>query len=228
MSLDPSPARLHIEGEPAALLVHVTESRELETFDQLLEGLRARAGGRGFAIAALAVSDWNADLSPWAAPPVFGREGFAGNAKETLDALLDRALPEIEGQLAARGVARGLPKAVGGYSLAGLFALWAFYQTGAFAGVAAASPSVWFPGWDDYADAHRPPEGGVACLSLGDRESRARNRQMATVGAAIERQQARFAAQGLREAALEWNPGNHFADPEGRTARAWAWVLARL
>lgn len=40
---------------------------------------------------------------------------------------------------------------LGGYSLAGLFSLWAAYQTNLFAGIAAASPSVWFPGFLDYA-----------------------------------------------------------------------------
>ena len=42
-----------------------------------------------------------------------------------------------------------------GYSLAGLFALWAVYQTDFFAGTAAVSPSVWYPGWLGYAEEHR-------------------------------------------------------------------------
>ena len=39
---------------------------------------------------------------------------------------------------------------IGGYSLAGLFSLWAAYQTDVFSGFAAASPSVWFPGFIEY------------------------------------------------------------------------------
>ena len=43
---------------------------------------------------------------------------------------------------------------LGGYSLAGLFALWAATRTDTMYGVAAASPSVWFPGWPGYEAAH--------------------------------------------------------------------------
>lgn len=70
---------------------------------------------------------------------------------------------------------------IGGYSLAGLFALWAACQKNVFQGVAAASPSVWFPGFAAYMD-----EKGIQCeniyLSLGDKEEKARNPVMATVG----------------------------------------------
>ena len=97
------------------------------------------------------------------------------------------------------------------------------YETGAFDGVVAASPSVWFPSWDDYADAHTPH--GAAYLSLGDRESHTRNKQMATVADAVRRQAERFKTI---PATLEWNPGNHFTDPDVRTAKGFAWGLNTL
>ena len=62
----------------------------------------------------------------------------------------------------------------GGYSMAGLFSLWAAYQTDAFASVAAASPSIWFPDFLQYMKEHGIRTESVY-LSLGDREEKTRN-----------------------------------------------------
>ena len=114
---------------------------------------------------------------------------------------------------------------LGGYSLAGLFALWAACQTDVFRGAAAASPSVWFPGFMDYLR-ENPIRSGSVYLSLGDREEKTRNPVMATVGERIRETQDLLRAQGV-DSVLEWNRGNHFQDAELRTARAFAWLLNR-
>lgn len=164
-----------------------------------------------FCLIACKVKNWNGDLSPWEAPAVFGAEAFSGGAENTLEEILklceDREKTYV----------------IGGYSLAGLFALWAALQTDAFAGVAAASPSVWFPGFLDHAK-----ERKIACkrvyLSLGDREEKTRNPLMATVGDCIRELEKIFTSQGA-ECTLEWNQGNHFKDADLRTAKAFAWVM---
>ena len=174
------------------------------------------AAGLRFALLALRIKDWNGELSPWPAPPVFGKVPFAGKAPETLDFILTRVLP-----FAFTSLGGQIPVVLGGYSLAGLFALWASTVTDAFAGVAAASPSVWFPGFRTYIEA-RPPRAQRVYLSLGDKEERAKNKVMATVGENI-----RAIAAGLPgeiAATLEMNPGNHFVDAPLRTARAFAWA----
>ena len=90
----------------------------------------------------------------------------------------------------------GVPEytAVAGYSLAGLFALWASCQTNAFSACMAASPSVWFPGWIDY-QAEHPQQTDIIYLSLGDKEERARNPLMSQVGNCIRRQAALMAGK---------------------------------
>lgn len=196
-------------GEPRALVLHITEENEGDALPPLREMTDA-----GFLYVGLEPEDWNRELSPWPAPPVFGKEPFGGGAREALDWLLREILPKYD---------PALPVILGGYSLSGLFALWAHYECDAFAGVAAASPSVWFPGWDDYAETRTPH--GFAYLSLGDRESKTRNKQMATVGDAICRQAERFASI---PSILEWNPGNHFAEPEVRMAKGLRWTLEAL
>ncbi len=142
---------------------------------------------------------------------MFGNEEFGGNAERTLETVL--------------GLCEDRSKTyyIGGYSLAGLFALWAVYQTNVFSGAAAASPSVWFPGFLDYMT-----EQEIHCenvyLSLGDREEKTRNPVMASVGMCIRGGYEWLKEQGVN-CVLEWEKGNHFKEADLRTARAFAWVM---
>ena len=63
-------------------------------------------------------------------------------------------------------------------------------------------------------------------LSLGDREERTRNPVMSQVGAAIREAQNLLTALGI-DCELEWNKGNHFKEPDLRTAKAFAWLMNR-
>ena len=78
-------------------------------------------------------------------------------------------------------------------------------------------------GWIEYAGAHRPRTKCVY-LSLGDREEKAKNRILATVGSCIRTQAALLETAGI-DCVLEWNEGNHFRDAGPRTAKAFAWVM---
>ena len=164
------------------------------------------------------MDDWNADLSPWQAPAVFGNEGFSGEAEKTLSYVTDKLIPEVT-------AGRDVKLLIGGYSLAGLFALWAAYKSGKFSGVAAVSPSVWFPGWADFAESNQIKAEKVY-LSLGDKEERTRNPVMRTVGDNIRREHELLQADEFCQACvLEMNQGNHFKEPDLRTAKGFAWLL---
>ena len=199
------------------LLVQPADDHDLSVLDSEVVEIQ-RLYGAGFRLAAFKVDDWNADLSPWEAPPAFGNEPFGGKAAQTLDYIENELLPALPGE-------SGAPVILGGYSLAGLFALWAGTRSERFLGVAAASPSVWFPGWTEYAEKAVYPQ--LVYLSLGDKEEKTRNQMMAQVGEAIRRQQEILAAAGVANT-LVWEQGNHFKEPDLRTARAFAWVLKGL
>ena len=62
-------------------------------------------------------------------------------------------------------------------------------------------------------------------LSLGDREERSRNPLLQTVGSCILQQER--VLEGQTDCVLEWNPGNHFREPELRMAKGFAWLLNR-
>ena len=164
-----------------------------------------------FRLIALKVNNWNNDLSPWQAPPVFGKEGFGDGATDTLKEVLSLCADKNKTYY------------VGGYSLAGLFALWSAFQTDVFAGAAAASPSVWFPGFLEYMRS-REVRSGAVYLSLGDREEKTKNPVMARVGDCIRESQKILCDQGI-SCVLEWNKGNHFKDTDLRMAKGFAWLL---
>ena len=201
---------LFTDDAPQILFIQPVDEHDTTLLDAEIEAMRNCV--LPFALAAFEVKDWNRELSPWEAPPVFGKVPFGGKAGETLSFVLDRLLPELRTRLGA-----SMKLCLGGYSLAGLFTLWAATRTDVFSGVAAASPSVWFPGWMDYVQAN-PIQAKAVYLSLGDKEERAKNPVMATVGDCIREQYALLRAD--HAVTLEWNPGNHFQNSEKRTARA--------
>ncbi len=199
-------------GSPSAeaILIQPVDAHDLEGMKSEIEWIR-RNTAKDFQVIACCIRDWNHELSPWKAPAVFGREDFGDGAADTLAEILKHGVdPERACYL-------------GGYSLAGLFALWAASQTDVFRGIAAASPSVWFPGFTDLlrTTSVRSPR---VYLSLGNREEKTRNPVMATVGSRIRETHDLLEGQGV-SCVLEWNEGNHFMDSDKRTARAFAWVL---
>lgn len=209
-----------LRNQPDILLLQPIDARD--TLSQEMPLLVAQTT-RSFLHVAFPVEAWNVDLSPWDAPPVFGREAFGHGAADTLDWLRTRLMPEVRAKYA---ISPDAPVILGGYSLAGLFSLWSAAKVDNFAAVAAMSPSVWFPGWADYADAH-PVLARAAYLSLGDREERSRNPVLATVGEAVRQQDARHERQGIRHI-LRWHPENHFQGVEVRCAAGFAWCMAQL
>ena len=168
-------------------------------------------------ILAMRINDWNQELSPWEAPPVFGQEGFGHDAKDTLQYITDILSPEFGFE----------DIAIGGYSLAGLFSLWACYNTDIFSGCAAASPSVWFPDWDDFIQSNTIRTKNVY-LSLGEKESKTKNQLMRAVSERIELQYDLLKDQLDESVILEWNPGNHFQDFIKRKSRAFNWIMNRI
>ncbi len=166
---------------------------------------------KDFGFVAFKVDDWNSDLSPWTAPAVFGDNAFGGQAKRTLEEILRYCEN------------RPATYYIGGYSLAGLFSIWAAYQTDMFSAVAAVSPSMWFPGFSAYMR-----ENGIKCknvyLSLGDKEEKVKNPVMATVGDNIRAAESLLKERGVN-CTFEWNPGNHFKDANLRTAKGFLQLM---
>lgn len=211
---------LYVQPKSKWLLIQPVDEHDLALLDKEVEMIQ-RFSGEVFSLVAFKIDDWNRELSPWSAPPVFGKEPFGDGAAETLEFVIGHLMPMLRGKLADSSHCL-----LGGYSLAGLFSLWASYQTDAFEGVAAASPSVWYPEWMEYTTGKKPYAKAVY-LSLGDKEEKAKNPVMARVGNVIRRQEDMLREQGV-STILEWNPGNHFVDSEKRMAKGFAWLMNNM
>ena len=192
------------------ILIQPVDQHDLAFLENEVRAIREQTD-KDFCLIAARVVSWNRDLAPWKAPAVFGKEDFGDKAARTLEEILQLCAGDQRTYF------------IGGYSLAGLFALWAAYQADCFSGVAAASPSIWFPGFTAYMQTNSIRSRAVY-LSLGDREEKTRNAVMAAVGSRIRTAEEILVKQGTK-CILEWNPGNHFQDADLRTARAFAWVM---
>ena len=194
---------------PLICLVHAPEEA-VEKLPQLQSSL-----------VVVGVESWGRDLTPWPAPAAYPNQPpYEGRAADTLAELLEETLPRAEAE-AGLAPAR---RAIAGYSLAGLFALWAFAGTDAFAACASGSGSVWYPGWLDWLrDQRFVGEGRRPYLSLGSKESRVRHPLVAGVADATARTIELLEARGV-SCTFEKNPGGHFTDISGRLAKALAAV----
>ncbi|OFV69600.1 putative esterase [Acetobacterium wieringae] len=187
-----------------------------------LSDLAVKQAGVDAVLVAIDQVDWNRELSPWPAPRAFkGGADFGGGADAYLTELTETIIPAVEASLGLTPACRVLA----GYSLAGLFALYAIYRTDLFTRVGSISGSLWYDGFGDFILKNQPlqiPER--AYFSLGDKEKITRNSRLGVVEdqtIAAEQQLCSLGAETI----FELNPGNHFDDARGRLARGLQWLV---
>ena len=175
-----------------------------------------KENSKDFHFLAIGNLNWERDLSPWHAPAL-GKEGddFTGGGEKYLDCILSEILPLAKEKI------NGVPEFIGiaGYSLAGLFALYALYKTDVFTRVASMSGSLWFPGIKEFCKENAMkilPE--KLYLSIGDKESKTRHPILQTMQENTEDLLKHFKSMGI-ETTYEVNPGNHFQDVNLRCAK---------
>lgn len=190
-----------------------------ETAESLFDEVKALTNN-DFSLAVFDVTDWNAQFSPWTAPPVFGKDAFSGKGNDTLRFLENGFLPEIKSKFPESEVF------LTGYSLAGLFSLWALYETDKFNGAVCCSSSLWFDKWDEYASLHRIKSPSTIYMSLGDREEKTNNKVMSKVGDRTRRQAEILKEDpNVEKLYFEWNEGGHFVEPLKRVAKGITRIL---
>ena len=132
-------------------------------------------------------------------------------------------MPEAEKELPGPPAWRG----IAGYSLAGLFALYAICQTDVFSRVGCMSGSLWFPGFKEYVFSHEPKRcPDCMYFSLGDKESKTRNPVLRNVRQNTEEIHIFYQGKGI-DAVFQLNPGNHYNYAVERTAAGVCWLLNR-
>lgn len=162
--------------------------------------------------------DWNRDLTPWPAQGVHRNGGeFLGQGDAFLARLTGSLLPAAEAALAQLGLEADR-LGIAGYSLGGMFALYALTKCSCFSFCASASGSAWFDGFAAYMERTPVLRPAACALSLGRGETHARNRRMKSVAADTLAVAADLERQGC-PVRFTWNEGGHFAEPMGRLSR---------
>lgn len=147
--------------------------------------------------------DWNDDLTPWPAEPIFKKgKPFGGHAAKYLERLEGEIIPSMEAGLKVG------QRWMLGISLSGLFALWAAARTGLFDGVASISGSFWYPGFTEWLK-DQTVSARQVYLSLGDKEAESKNIHLKGIAG-----QTAQVVEILRNKGVftqfEWTEGTHF------------------
>lgn len=164
--------------------------------------------------------DFDNYLTPWPAAGVRrGQEPFRGEADEHLRWLTDELIPNVESHH------RPAYSAIAGYSLAGLFALYAAWRTRHFSRIACVSASLWYPRFIEYLKDTKP-KAHPDCIyfSLGDKEHKTHHPLMSHIEECTNKAFSLAKGMGIR-ATFEMNPGNHFTEPDQRIAKAIRWLI---
>ena len=221
VSIDGKAVSVFLGNKPGIPVIYLnTYSDEGQ---QVFEAVQA-VGCLPFNLATISNLDWNHDMAPWDNPAAFKKgEPFTGGADDYLRLLVEEIIPRAEKELAGPPAWRG----IAGYSLAGLFALYAIYQTDVFSRVGSMSGSLWFPGFKEYIFTHEPKRRpDCIYFSLGDKESKTRNPVLKTGQDNPAEIRAFYQRIGL-DTEFQMNPGNHFVQGIERTAAGIQWLLNR-
>lgn len=192
------------------VLIQLIDKSDLENIEEEIDLIKKNTK-IDFKITTCIIDNWQNDLSPWTAKAVFGKKGFGDGANKTLQEILKICSDDNKFYY------------LGGYSLAGLFSLWAGTKTNIFKGIMAASPSVWFPDFVNYLKDNQMKAKNVY-LSLGDKEDKTKNQIMSTVKINIEEIYSLLYKEEINTI-LEYNPGNHFQDVIKRIEKGFSWLI---
>ncbi|MCE5196858.1 MAG: alpha/beta hydrolase [Negativicutes bacterium] len=217
-------------GKKYAAVYAVSGGESVAEFTEIMQLVEA-AVAEGICQPSLVVTFADAknqfDFSPWPAAAVFKSEAaFPGKAALTLDWLLTVLKVKVEQSYPVWTDPEH--NAILGYSLAGLMAFWALYQTDAFAAAACCSGSLWYEGFLDYMKTHTIRANARLYLSLGRGEEKARSPRLAAVGEATRQAAQMLAADPrIKETVLQWHEGGHFKEIPNRLAQGLIWLGKR-
>ena len=203
------------------ILIQPVDENDISVLDNEVKHMEENTD-RNFSLVAFKIEDWNSELTPWEMPLLRGKGNFGDGAAETLEFIKNDLIPSLSEYINTEN--KEIKYILGGYSLAGLFSLWSGYQTDIFEGIAAVSPSVWYKGWIEYVEAGKPLSEKIY-LSLGDTEEKTKHQILSKIGDNIRKQYEILENSENMKTVLEWNEGNHFKNPDIRTAKGFLWVM---
>lgn len=212
---------LYLNENAEYILIQPVDENDISVLDNEVKHIGENTD-RNFSLVAFKIEDWNSELTPWEMPLLRGKGNFGDGAAGTLEFIKNELIPALSEYTNTEN--KEIKYILGGYSLAGLFSLWSGYQTDIFEGIAAVSPSVWYKKWIEYVEAEKPLSEKIY-LSLGDTEEKTKHQILSKIGENIRKQHEILEKSENMKTILEWNEGNHFKNPDIRTAKGFLWVM---
>ena len=166
--------------------------------------------------------EWQKDMCPWDSPALINTEkDFIGGADEYLSLLEKEIIPralEILGEEPSY-------YALAGYSLAGIFALYAGYRSALFSRIASVSGSLWYPDFLSFAKEKKMLNKAERLyLSLGTEEAKTKHAVLSTIERKTRELVEHYQSSGYC-VNFELNPGNHFCEVEQRIEKGIRWIM---
>ena len=212
---------LYLNEDTEYILIQPVDENDISVLDNEVKHIEENTD-RNFSLVAFKIEDWNSELTPWEMPLLRGKGNFGDGATRTLEFIKNELIPALSEYTNTEN--KEIKYILGGYSLAGLFSLWSGYQTDIFEGIAAVSPSVWYKKWIEYVETEKTLSEKIY-LSLGDTEEKTKHQILSKIGDNIRKQHEILENSGNVKTVLEWNEGNHFKNPDIRTAKGFLWVI---
>lgn len=212
---------LYLNENTEYILIQPVDENDISVLDNEVKHIEENTD-RNFSLVAFKIEDWNSELTPWEMPLLRGKGNFGDGAAGTLEFIKNELIPALSEYTNTEN--KEIKYILGGYSLAGLFSLWSGYQTDIFEGIAAVSPSVWYKKWIEYVEVEKPLSEKIY-LSLGDTEEKTKHQILSKIGENIRKQHEILEKSENVKTVLEWNEGNHFKNPDIRTAKGFLWVM---
>ncbi len=195
---------------------------QMEEFLPVLSSLQ-----NPFYLVAIQTKDWNRYYTPWPSPALRnGEDPFGGLADEYLKSITETIKPEID----ARFSTLSSPEHtyLMGYSLGGLCALYALFQSKAFGKIGSMSGSLWYDEWPErIRQMPIPNKDCKVYLSLGNKEIKNRNPRMGRIGESTKETLEYLSEVLTAEPYFEWNEGGHFTEIPSRFFKLFRWFDER-
>lgn len=158
-----------------------------------------------FALLSIHTDNWNKNLSPWKVEDDKLNLHFAGNADALLYTLTTHILPQVYQKISS--ITEIL---LCGFSLAGLFSLYAVTKVDTFTKVICTSGSFWFPGSIEYFAQNKVSSSiQQIYMALGDKEDRTTNATLSNV--LINTQEIfNILKEQIPNTSFNLVPGNHY------------------
>ena len=216
----------NIQIENKIVTIYYKENKEnklpviiLNTYGEDGEDIWSKTKENNYILVTISNLDWNNEMSPWPS------KNFNGKANDYIKLLENKIIPKIDDMISKELELNIKYHIIGGYSLAGLFAIYSLYKTYLFKSAISCSGSLWYPDLIDYIKSNemiKTPD--KIYFSLGNKESKTKNELMSKVEVNTKYIEKYYKEKKI-ETIYEENEGNHFKDVIERTVKGINWIL---